>query len=64
MSVSCNLGNAPPVPVLIKPHTQLCGFCFCGARQLLTMPFKSVLLDAADATGGTNLVAHRGSNFL
>jgi hypothetical protein len=39
-------------------------FAFAGRGELLTAPFKSVLLGAADATDETNLAAHRCSNFL
>jgi hypothetical protein len=38
---------------------------FCrAARKLLTVPFKSMFLGAADAPGEASLAAQRGSNFL
>jgi hypothetical protein len=39
-------------------------FAFAGYGELLTAPFKSVLLGVADATGDINLAAHRRSNLL
>jgi hypothetical protein len=39
-------------------------FAFAGRGKLLAAPFKLMLLRAADATGRTNLAAHRCSNFL
>jgi hypothetical protein len=39
-------------------------FAVAGRGKLLAAPFKSMLLGAADATGETNLAAHRCSNFL
>jgi hypothetical protein len=39
-------------------------FAFAGRDELLTVAFKAVSLGAADATGETNLAAHRCSNFL
>ena len=39
-------------------------FAFAGYGELLTAPFKSVLLGVADVTGEINLAAHRRSNFL
>jgi hypothetical protein len=53
-------------PFRLSPLTQLSGLflCFCGPGKLLIVPFKSVLLGAADATGEANLAAHRCSNFL
>jgi hypothetical protein len=39
-------------------------FAFAGYGELLTAPFKSVLLGVADVAGEINLAAHRRSNFL
>jgi hypothetical protein len=39
-------------------------FAFSGRAKLLTVFFKPVPLGVADATGRTNLAAHRCSNFL
>jgi hypothetical protein len=39
-------------------------FAFAGRGKLVTPPFKSVRLGTTDATGETNLAAHRCSNFL
>ena len=39
-------------------------FAFAGYGELLTAPFKSVLLGVADLTGEINLAVHRRSNFL
>ncbi|HEV2948311.1 MAG TPA: hypothetical protein VGX70_13115 [Gemmataceae bacterium] len=39
-------------------------FSFAGLGKLLPVPFKLMLLRAADATGRTNLAAHRCSNLL
>jgi hypothetical protein len=39
-------------------------FAFTGRGKLLKAPFKPMILGAADATGETNLAAHRCSNLL
>jgi len=67
MPLYCNLGSAPPAPVLTKPaySTQRAFLlAFAGRDKLLTVAFKAVFLGAADATGETNLAAHRRSSFL
>jgi len=63
----CHLGSAPSAPVLgyaCLPNFAGFSFAFAGRGGLLTVAFTSVLLGAADATGETNLAAHRRSNFL
>jgi hypothetical protein len=54
------------IPVPTRPAYNSAGpfRCFCGRGKLLTVPFKSVLLGAADATDEANLAAHRCSTFL
>jgi len=49
-----------------KSHLALAGFsfAFAGRGKFLRVPFKPMLLGAADATGEANLAAHRCSNFL
>jgi hypothetical protein len=67
MSLSCNLGSAPPAPVLTKraySTQRIFLLLLRGRGKLLTVAFKAVFLGAADATGETNLAAHRRSNFL
>jgi hypothetical protein len=39
-------------------------FAFAGYGELLTAPFKSVLLGVADVSGEMNLAAQRRSNLL
>jgi hypothetical protein len=46
------------------PNSADFSFAFAGRDKLLTVAFKAVFLGAADATGETNLAAHRRSNFL
>ena len=49
---------------LADPKPAGFSFSFAGLGKLLPLPFKLMLLRAADATGRTNLAAHRCSNFL
>ena len=39
-------------------------FVFAGRGEVLSAPFSRLPLGTADATGATNLAAHRCSNFL
>jgi hypothetical protein len=54
--------NDPTKPAETNPAGF--SFAFAGRGPVLAVTFMPILLGAADATGETNLAAHRCSNFL
>ena len=54
----------PPAPVMAKPAGLSQRAFFAGRARQLMVPFATMILGVTDATGRTNLAAHRCSKRL